>query len=207
MSNLQVNPNVSSYSVAGYVPGDRIGAGVVVDPATLSPKESKDTKIVNVDLNLNGKIDAQDDKVLVKLPPKGYVPAGWNGASTLGFGEKLERAGGRMTAGAAIGAAGGGVLGGIVGGFLAADGHLGAKLASNSTALGWAIAAVGVGVGITIAYNTHASVRGIKQDEEAARASGVPDMVQPKYILNQYALQQPGVAQAIGQLSTIGNGK
>ena len=202
MPTIQTQP-IQGYSIAGYQAGDRVGAGVVVDPATLSNKEALDTKIVTVDLNLNGQADAQDDKLVVKLPPKGFIPAGWKGSSTLSGGQKMSAAGGDMAAGGFIGAIVGGFSGAGLGA-MADAGYLGSKLGSNPVAVGVAVGVIGLAAGIAIAYKSNETIRGIKQDGEAARNSTVPDLVQPKYILNQYLLQQSGASAVVGQLSTIG---
>ena len=202
MPTIQSQP-IQGYSVAGYQPGDRIGAGVVVDPATISAKESKDTKLVTIDLNLNGQADAQDDKVLVKLPPKGFIPADWKGTSTLSSGQKISEAGGRMLGFGFLGAIGGALAGAGVGS-LAEDKVLGATLAKNPVGVAVAVGLGLVATGIYLGYKTNPTIRGIDQDAAAARSSSVPDLVQPKYILNQYLLQQSGASAVVGQLSTIG---
>lgn len=70
----QVGAGARGYGIAGYKPGDRIGSGVVTDPQDIKGP-TKDYKLISVDYNLNGRADPGEDQVLVKLPPKGFIPA------------------------------------------------------------------------------------------------------------------------------------
>ncbi len=226
------------YQVAGYKEGDRIGAGVVVDPAKLT-KGNNDTKLVAVDLDLNGKVDPTDDQVVVKLPPKGVVPVNWNGVARLEGGGKtgyvLKESLKPILAGAGVGATVGTfatfpqvaktmsgdplgasiglpILGAVVGyGIGYAAGNETDK--HKTGMLGMGIGAAGVAA-ITHSVNgapkallvvgalalagaatvgiSHAlgKTQEVSEDAQKARASSVPDMVPPKFILNQYLMKQ-----------------
>jgi hypothetical protein len=227
------------YNVAGYKEGDRIGAGVVVDPAKLTAKDNVDTKMVSVDLDMNGQIDSKDDKVVVKLPPKGVIPANWEGISRLEAGGK----GSVLLDEAAVPARTGAILG-MAGGYLAAmpiiskiaveDNMMAAVLVPLAgMGIGAAIGAmtaddgkgkrnalIGMGIGGALGIATSFGLAGqtkalalvgavtagtglvtggiaalnknseISADAQKARVSSVPDVVAPKYVLNQYLMKQ-----------------
>jgi hypothetical protein len=229
----------SDYSVAGYKEGDRIGAGVVVDPAKLTGKDATDTKLVTVDLNLNGTKDITDDQVVVKLPPKGTIPANWEGISKLEGGGKTQF----IFSDAAAPIRNGVVIGGAAG-FLATLPMVGRALSGDALGatitlplLGMGVGAgigalsapegkegrnamIGMGVGgatvAAIAYGVNGLPKGlgviaaaaivggvicgavsavgksqdVSADAQRARATSVPDIVAPKFILNQYLLKQ-----------------
>ena len=179
----------TGYNVVGYQPGDQIGMGVVVDPANIK-KAGKDYKLVTVDLNMNGQADAADTHVMVKLPPKGTIPTNWQGKANMSFGQKIGEAGG----GIALGTIGGGIagaLGGLATHSLAESGHLGQFIARSKP--GTAAVVTGV-VAAALALGNYIGIKycmgDTNRDEEAARNATVPDMVQPKYILNQHLLRQ-----------------
>lgn len=208
MSGLNtLTSSLQKYSVAGYEVGDRVGAGVVMDPATLTAKDKDNTKLVTVDLNLNGKKDPNDDQVLVKLPPKGFIPADWKGSATWGKGQKISAAGERIAGGTVIGAIGGAVLGLGAGAAIAEGGVLGAKLATFTVGLraGIAIGIAGAITGGVIGYMTSDKIKGIDADAQNARSSAVPDMIPPKFILNQYTLQQQGNSTILNQMPKQSN--
>ncbi len=227
----------NAYQVAGYKEGDRIGAGVVVDPAKLT--KGADTKLVTVDLDMNNKVDPTDDQVVVKLPPKGVVPVNWNGVAKVEGGGKagfvlkdiqkplttgaiagglvgiaatlpmLAKGSGDPLAavltcagvGIAVGAAIGGMAGsnngksgrysyvglGIVGGAGAA---LGYSIAGSPKGLAIMAGAALAGAAIGGASQLIGKTQELSEDKQKARASSVPDMVPPKFILNQYLMKQ-----------------
>lgn len=101
---------------------------------------------------------------------------------------------------------GGTILGGIVGffsalgaGAVAEAGVLGKALASN---VGQLRTALGVGltltaIGAVVGYKM--GMNGAEADKVAARSASVPDVVPPKFILNQYVTEQNPQALATGK--------
>jgi hypothetical protein len=229
----------NGYSVAGYKEGDRIGAGVVVDPAKLTEKDNVDTKLVTVDLNLNGQVDQTDDKVLVKLPPKGVIPANWQGIAKLEAGGKTQA----LIDEAIVPARTGVILGGTAGflatmpmvgklssgddiagcigftlGGMAVGAALGAMFAPEGKGSRNSLIGMGIGgaLGASISYGMAGLPKGlvviagtavasglvtgavaafsksqeVSADAQKARESSVPDIIAPKFILNQYLLKQ-----------------
>lgn len=151
----------SSYNVGGYQPGDRIGAGVVVDPTQLKEDDRDNIKQVTVDMNQNGYVDREDAHVTVQLPQKGYIPVNWNGpAANPSFSSYIPSVlGGAFT---------GGVMGSSAGLIKAGTGLKGAG--------------IGIALGITIGVLFKNSQ--ITSDAKDARSSSVPNLVAPKTILN-----------------------
>ncbi len=184
----QVGAPVRAYGIAGYKPGDRIGSGIVSDPQEIK-SAARDYKLVSVDYNLNGRADAGEDQVLVKLPPKGFIPADWSGPANWGAGKRMKEG--------FWPALGGTIVGGIVGVFSA----MGAGAAAEAGVLGKALAssvgqlrtALGVGltltaIGAVVGYKM--GMTDTEKDKTTARSASVPDVVPPKFILNQYITEQ-----------------
>ena len=173
---FNTNPNL----IGGYKPGDQIGAGKVVDPSMLQRHELADTKAVTVDMNRNNVKDNGDQILIVKLPPKGYVPAGWEGKAADGAASAFNKhvIGGAATAmipGILIAPLSAGAAGAA-----ASAGAFGAKLASSA---GASKVAFVVGAAALVALGTVGALSSkaeIVADGVLARASTIPDMVQPK---------------------------
>lgn len=173
---FNTNPNL----IGGYKPGDQIGAGKVVDPSMLQKHELAETKAVTVDMNRNNEKDAGDQILIVKLPPKGFVPAGWSGKAADGASGAFNK---HVVGGAALGMIPGILVVPIVAGAsgaAASAGAFGAKLATTaaSTKIAFLVGAAAlVALGTVGALSSKAE---IVADGVLARASTIPDMVQPK---------------------------
>lgn len=189
MSNMQVNSaaQIPQYNVAGYKPGDAIGAGVVVDPRQPETFGSDDVKMVTIDFNANGQREMNEKlQVMVKLPPEGFVPQDWSGPATREANMSGEIMRGSLVGGV-IGAIGGVVAAGGSGA-MAEAGVFGAKAAStvgvNRIAAGAAATALVAGVVIGALYTTSDERTEIANDKINARNASVPDMIPPKQVLN-----------------------
>ncbi|MBM3269218.1 MAG: hypothetical protein FJZ01_16375 [Candidatus Sericytochromatia bacterium] len=190
----QVSAAVRAYGIAGYKAGDRIGSGVVADPQEIKGA-TKDYKLVSIDYNLNGQKDPGEDQVMVKLPPKGFIPANWSGPANWGLGKRMYEGfwptlGGTIVGGIA------GLLSGLGAAAAAEAGVLGKIFASS---VGQLRTALGVGLAITavggyIGYKM--GMKGAEADRDNARSGSVPDLVPPKFILNQYVTEQDPQALA-----------
>jgi len=149
----------SEYKVGGYREGDRVGMGVVVDPLKLTSAELKETKLVTVDLNLNGESDDREPSVCVKLPPKGFVPADWKGPAANSLLKNL-------TSNLPLNAAGG-----LVGAVLASP------FLETST---FPKTFTGIVLTTSLAIPAAIMFSQIEGDARGARLSVIPDLVPPK---------------------------
>lgn len=182
-----VNQTIPQYNVAGYKPGDAIGAGVVIDPRETKAFGSDDVKMVTIDYNADGQKQVNETlQLMVKLPPKGFVPQNWKGAAT----ENHSMLGGYL-GGGVLGAIGGGIVGGLSGAAAesaARGGIFGAKAATSvgagrvGLAVGVAIAVTGIVIGARMV--TADARKAVNDDVDNARRASVPDLIPAKNVLN-----------------------
>lgn len=191
MSNMSVRntPAVQlpEYNVAGFKPGDAIGAGVVVDPRQTETFGKDDVKMVTIDFNGDGQRQMNEKlQVMVKLPPEGFVPQDWSGPATRESNMSSE-----LFWGSALG----GVVGGVGGLFAAAGagsaaeaGVLGAKLATKvgTNRVFTGVLVTGIVAGAVIGARIATADERVEKNNDAAKArrASVPDMIPPKQILN-----------------------